>query len=341
MGGLRADPRQLIERYFDAFLYLSNWGTHRVMLRLPTALLSAETAARYCVGDAASAWQAGEHTIVDLVAEDENGTFEEDWSYGGGEGRLACVIPARADLLAGDTRLLYLAWLLCVQAGEVPDDVVEPAVPPNLDSLNGSLQSAATFLRIDEDLLAVAAAVSSRRPVDAPTAELERWLTTIPGPEKDALLLRVAQGNEQRVQAELRASFRQTVTPSDADDHGPRTAGEIRALADTRRADRDLAVRQRRKQQAADRERAAASVRAKHLAALADRREQAWLQVDDLIEARKPVDYEVAVALLQDLGEICRREGRAKTYEQRVEQLRQTHRRKVTFIERLDRATSS
>jgi len=49
----------------------------------------------------------------------------------------------------------------------------------------------------------------------------------------------------------------------------------------------------------------------------------------------------MAVALLQDLDEICRRDGRAGTYAQRVEQLRQTHRRKVAFVERLDRATSS
>ena len=36
-GDLKADPRRLVERYFDAFLYLSNWGTHRLMLRLPVA----------------------------------------------------------------------------------------------------------------------------------------------------------------------------------------------------------------------------------------------------------------------------------------------------------------
>ena len=277
-GDLRADPRQLVERYFDAFLYLSNWGTHRVMLRLPTGLLSTETAARYCVGEGASVWKAGEHTIIDMVAEDEDGTFEEDWSYGGGEGRLASIIPARADLLAGDMRLLYLAWLLCVRAGEVPDDVVEPAVPPNLDSLSGSLQRVATFLRIDEDMLAVAAAASSTRQVDAPTAELERWLTTITGPEKDALLMRVAHGDGGRVQAELRASFRHTVTPADPEEHGRRRAGELLALVDARRADRDRAVLQRRKRQEADRERAAASAREKHLAALADRQEQTWLQ---------------------------------------------------------------
>jgi len=32
-GDLKADPRRLVERYFDAFLYLANWGTHRLMLR--------------------------------------------------------------------------------------------------------------------------------------------------------------------------------------------------------------------------------------------------------------------------------------------------------------------
>ena len=121
-GDLKADPRRLVERYFDAFLYLSNWGTHRLMLRLPAALLDADVAAQYCVGDSATAWTSGEHLIVDLVAEDEDGAFEEDWAYGGGEGRLSSIVPVRADLAAGDRRLLYLAWLLCVQAGEVPGE---------------------------------------------------------------------------------------------------------------------------------------------------------------------------------------------------------------------------
>ncbi|HYU85158.1 MAG TPA: hypothetical protein VEK80_10155 [Kribbellaceae bacterium] len=40
-----------MERYFDAFLYLANWGTRRVMLRLPARLLTLGVASRYCVGD--------------------------------------------------------------------------------------------------------------------------------------------------------------------------------------------------------------------------------------------------------------------------------------------------
>ena len=31
-GDLKADPLRLLERYFDAFLYLANWGTRRLAL---------------------------------------------------------------------------------------------------------------------------------------------------------------------------------------------------------------------------------------------------------------------------------------------------------------------
>jgi hypothetical protein len=230
-GDLRADPRGLVERYFDAFLYLSNWGTHRLMLRLPTAMLNAETVGHYCVGDAASSWQSGAYTIIDLVAEDEDGAFEEDWSYGAGEGRLASVVPVRAEVLFGDLRLLYLAWLLCVQAGELAEETIEPAVPPNLGSLNGSLRSVATFLRIDDDLLTVAAEESVHHDFEAGfTAELDRWLSTISAPEKTALLTRVAHGSGQQVQAELQARFRRTVVPAEQSGGRDRTPTEDAGL---------------------------------------------------------------------------------------------------------------
>jgi hypothetical protein len=38
-GDFRGNPAALMERYFDAFLYLANWGTRRLMIRLPRGLL--------------------------------------------------------------------------------------------------------------------------------------------------------------------------------------------------------------------------------------------------------------------------------------------------------------
>jgi len=34
-GDLKADPLQLLEKYFDAFVYVANWGSRRFCLRQP------------------------------------------------------------------------------------------------------------------------------------------------------------------------------------------------------------------------------------------------------------------------------------------------------------------
>ncbi len=63
-------------------------------------------ATRYCVGQSAYFRATRSPMILDLDSEDE----EYD-----GAGGLAAILPARAESAAGDRRLLYLAWLLCVQ----------------------------------------------------------------------------------------------------------------------------------------------------------------------------------------------------------------------------------
>ena len=36
-----------MHEYFDAFVYVANWGTHQLMFRIPGNLLDAETARAY------------------------------------------------------------------------------------------------------------------------------------------------------------------------------------------------------------------------------------------------------------------------------------------------------
>lgn len=132
-GNFKGDPRKLMERYFDAHLHLANWGTRQLMLRLPKHVLDPATVAQYCQSDSASAWTAGKHVIIDLHDEDEDGTDEWDLD---GHGLLASIIPVRAGLAAGDLRLLYLAWLRCVQSEEIADDEPEPPVPAGIGTLD-------------------------------------------------------------------------------------------------------------------------------------------------------------------------------------------------------------
>ncbi|MEV6636800.1 hypothetical protein AB0M54_39305 [Actinoplanes sp. NPDC051470] len=172
-GDLKGDPRVWMEKYFDAFLYLANWGTHRIALRVPRAVLAPEVAARYCVGYSTSSYATRTHVILDLSTADEDGV--EDW--GDPEGWLAAIVPARAELAAGDLRLLYLVWLLGVQERELGDDEPEPAVPAGLAELSGPQQAFAEFLRLDHDLLTAAAEASAPLVVKAPSdAALKHWV---------------------------------------------------------------------------------------------------------------------------------------------------------------------
>jgi hypothetical protein len=45
-GNFRGDPYKMLERYYDAHLYVANWGTHRVMFRLARTLLPLDVAER-------------------------------------------------------------------------------------------------------------------------------------------------------------------------------------------------------------------------------------------------------------------------------------------------------
>lgn len=226
-GDLKGDPRVWMERYFDAHLYLANWGTRRIMLRWPRTVLDPDTAAIYCVGESAHSWATREHVILDLSSEDEDGD-EEWWNE---EDRLASIMPVRAELAAGDMRLLYLAWLLCVQDGELNEDLVEPPVPAGLGRLFGPLRVLADFLRLDKDLLAVAAQASPARTVKAPSAAaLTKWVKSLPEADKDAVLVKLLRGEDTHLRAELLRRY-----PGRSANEavgGGRTVGELLAGAE-------------------------------------------------------------------------------------------------------------
>ncbi|WP_245617424.1 hypothetical protein [Amycolatopsis taiwanensis] len=97
-----------MEHCYDAHLYVANWGTHRVMFRLPCDLLDADVVEDYCVGDQVSARVTDEFVVLDFISEDHVGEFDFDYDA---ETWLSAIVGVRAELAAGDLRPLYLAWL--------------------------------------------------------------------------------------------------------------------------------------------------------------------------------------------------------------------------------------
>lgn len=335
-GNFKGDPRTLMERYFDAHLYLANWGTRQLMLRLPKNVLDPATVARYCQGDSASAWTAGTHVIIDLHDEDEDGTDEWDLD---GHGLLASIIPVRAGLAAGDLRLLYLAWLRCVQSAEIADDEPEPPAPDGLGSLDASLTAVAEFLRIDPDLIAAAAAGSSPVASGEPTAaQLRTWVVGLPVRDKDGILADLITGGDSHLRNRLLRRYRDAHPTDASTPTAARTAGELLATAADLRAERERLDAERRERDRVRRERSAAAARQRHLDTLASDQPAAWLRVDELIATKKPGEYDTAVQLLVDLRDLGERDGDSSSFRDRLAELRAVHARKPSLLERLNLA---
>src|SRR3954470_12022328 len=72
-GDFKGDPRALIRDYFDAFVYVANWGTHWLMFRIPRGLLDVEAARAYCDGEALSIKATKTSVILEFQSEDEEG----------------------------------------------------------------------------------------------------------------------------------------------------------------------------------------------------------------------------------------------------------------------------
>jgi hypothetical protein len=153
-GTFKADPLELVAKYFDAFLYYANWGTRRVILRIPSAKLALKLVKPYCAvrtsrsrtnSSVATVTTAGAHLVIDLWSEDESGEGWDDME----PGLLSTLVPIRNELMAGDHRALYLAWRLRWQAGEIRTRSHAPAVPRGTDRPTGSQQALVEFLRIE------------------------------------------------------------------------------------------------------------------------------------------------------------------------------------------------
>ncbi|GAA1971761.1 hypothetical protein [Amycolatopsis minnesotensis] len=326
-GSFRGNPATMVERYFDAFLYTANWRTHQLMLRIPERLLDLAVAERYCCGDDVSVRRHGDNLILDLRSEIEEGEWTES-----DETRLGELIPIRADLAGGDHRALYLVWLLAAET-DLDLDELEPPVPPGLATLNGPLRTLAEFLRIDENLLAVAAQASGQ--ADEVDADLAAFVKALPQKDKDALLVRTVTG-DPHVAAEVKQLFRRQHT--DAPETGTRTVGDLLDAAETRQAERQRQAARLAAEERERRKRAQAAARERRLDEVAAAGDDAWRQVDSLIETKRPDNYDAAVALLSDLKSVSARTGEQQKFAKRYEQLRDAHRRKPSLQERFTRA---
>ena len=332
-GDFRGNPRKLVERWFDLHLYLANWGTRRLMIRLPKRFLDPSRIEAFLHDvEWVEAWESGKNLVVDMHFHDEESAYA-GWEEG--EGWLGALAPLRADLLAGDLRLFYLLWLTAAEAGDLSDDENEPL--PGIGPLTGALDVFADFFHVDPDLVRA----SAERPANADGGGISddavrEAIAIIPEAEKTALLQRLVDG-DPHVAAEVRSRVREAVAPAAGESRDRRrTVADLRARAAAIRKERETAAAERREaeqRRQAEREEKARRAR---LGALAARgAASVWREVETEIERRNAAGYERAVHLLHDLRALAEEGGSVEEFSERVRSLRNRHERKRRFIGRL------
>ncbi len=329
-GDFKGDPDKLMERWFDLHLYVANWGSRRLMIRLPKRLVDRRRLDAFLGEvDCATLSVSGENLIVDISRDEVE---SEDWDDG--SGWLAALAPLRAEVLAGDLRLFYLLWLTAVEAEVFEADWLEPMA--GIGPMSASLDAFAEFVGIDRDLVQAAAERSTVAMASAMSAEaVEAIISAMTDAAKTTLLSRLV-GGDPHVATELRAEVRNRMaSDADAAPIVARTVGELRARAAAIGLAREQAAAEKLAAEHEGRVREADKARQARLLAIAQRGDGVWREVEAEIERRNAAAYDKAAGLLRDLQAVAKERGTIEDFLRRLRAIREKHVRKERFIERL------
>lgn len=206
-------------------------------------------------------------------------------------------------------------------------DLLEPPLPPGLRQLTATLQAFVDFFDIDPDLIEVAAAASPE--LQAVKEPLEDWVKRLPERERNAFLVRIAQGDLQAGH-ELLRRLRQVGGAPDSFSPAPmsrRTLASILEAADLIKEEREERERQEAEQ-----------ARQKRLATLEKREPETWSQVTALIEQKKMKAYDEAIALLCQLQELAEDQGRIEGFNTQIAAIRTRYKNRPALLDRIQRA---
>jgi hypothetical protein len=323
-GDFKHDPRQVLLQYFDAYLYMANWGTRRLLFRFPKSVIDPLAIQPYCREDFLSLDLKGNYYILEFSLDDD----EPDYEWLEGEGMLGKLTPIREQIMQGDYRALYLSWLKAVSI-EVPEEdnpETEPPIPAGLGKLNSSHQAFIEFFELDEYLVRAAAKASP--PLQpASVAPLEKALTQLSREECENFLRQVLN-NEPQARMALQKRLEQLAgTKPASTGQGQRQAGNL--FKEAERLERE-ALRQ--KKAAAERK------RIQELLDLAEREEATWRWVESLIGQKQAKPYDEATKLLADLRDLAIYQNRLPQFQERFLVIKEKYSNRPTLMGRFSRA---
>ncbi len=150
-GDFKHDPLKVLEKYFDVFVYDSNWGSQQLAFRWDAGSVDFEELKRFAVDEIITVSKKKE-SIFFHAAFDEN---IQDYLFDGEDEddgiRFAAFTDFVGHVQAQDERSLYLLWLKAVElAGE---DASRLPPPAGMRNLNEAQKMLLRFVGVDDEIL--------------------------------------------------------------------------------------------------------------------------------------------------------------------------------------------
>lgn len=290
-GDFKYDPIEVLREFFDGFLYWANWGSPQLALRFPHGILPADLIQAYDFDDFVTFTRHADFDILDI----HFGEMEapDEWT----EYDLGSLIPIRDELMEGDLRALYIAWLASQHMmgsydEEEEYEITVPPIPPAFGRLTAAQHSLAELLQLPQELL-VAAARHSKASEPSADVDLAASIKLLSPERRDDYLFRLAR-NEPGLSRLLVRELRELSDTGRALQPEGEHVTYATLLAESKTVKAQL-ERERREQ-----ERLA---RLRHMQDVHDHQEDFWRQIDESVQRGSGAGYGEAVKLLVELRE--------------------------------------
>jgi len=345
------DPLRVLHDFFDGFLYWANWGAPEVALRFPHGILSDDLLDGYDLNEFVTFRQDPDYDILDIHFGELEGP--EEWV----EYELGSLMALREELMDGDLRALYIAWLAseCLMGigeggdrddrddayeDEVEDEVDIPSIPPDLGTLTSAQQALAELLQVPQELLVAAGRQSPEAAASTyGAADAANWVHLLPPDRRIDYLVRLAHnepGLNRKLMKELYALSQESRSGQGRQKHRQDSL-RVTSSADTRvpfaallAESKSIRAQWEREQREQER-----LMREQRLQQIHENQDEYWHRAEMAVTRGSGPGYDEAAAVLSELRDVAARFEESAAFEARFRVWVQPHLRRPAFVQRL------
>jgi len=335
-GDFKGDPRKLMRKFFDAHVYVANWGSAELHLRIPLEFLDPEIAKRMEGVQGLYVFDI-DRTKTHWILRWDLGECEdwEQFELEDGEGWMGRLRPIRDEIMRGDLRSLYIAWLAGISRDLLDVEAEEPFPATGMGALTRAQRDLAGFISVDPDLLAGVGIGFENAGGDDQAGVVEEWLNSLSREQLREMVRALANGQAAKAELRVRSELLQVrkARQQEAGETRLRTVADLRTAAEKGKRLRQRRAEQvRQKKLARERE-----ARKKYLASLAEDFLKAWGKAHLHAERGSGKGYDEACAMIKDLQEAYGVYASNGEFVQKLNDFMQTHAKRRKLVERLVR----